>query len=686
MFMDNENKKKRENMLTKEHDLPKKERAQKEKFKNKEYRKLQKEISKLPAPSFNNPEKAQPVVEVPTPVLPDTKRNELGYVASEDKSQKITDPQVIIDKPGAKLEKLHRPQKPKVLRKLTGFVKPNTFILILCLIFSIVNSLLELLIPILTGKAIDFIISANNVNFEELKLIILYLSITAVGFAFFRWLFVYTNNVLSYKTDRLVRIGLFKKFNRVPLKYIDGASHGDLQSRMINDVDEISNGFLEGLTTIFDALITVVLTIYVMFTIDIKISLVIIGLTPLSVLVTTIIIFKSDKYFRKQAKTLGDASGIILEMLGNQRVVKAFNYEDRSIEKFEKVNENLTIQSEKASFYSSLSGPSARFVNGIIYAIVAIMGTINAVSGTMSVGNISVLLNYANKYIRPFNDIADVFSDLQSAYASGRRVANVLDIENEVSDENNEVLKRCTGEVELKNVYFSYVPSKKLIENLNVSVKKGQRIAIVGPTGCGKSTMINLLMRFYDVNSGEILVSNKPITKITRASLRDKYGMVLQDTWLFNATIKENIKYGKPNATDAEVIKAAKMAHAHDYIQTLEKGYDTIVSEGGDNLSQGQKQLICIARIMLTKPPMLILDEATSNIDTRTELLIQNAFNTMMEGRTSFVVAHRLSTIINSDLILVMNKGNIIEQGTHKQLLAKKGFYYNLYNSQFSKV
>ncbi len=684
--MDNENKKKRENMLTKEHDLPRKERAQKEKFKNKEYRKLQKEISKLPAPSFNNPEKAQPVVEVPTPVLPDTKRNELGYVASEDKSQKITDPQVIIDKPGAKLEKLHRPQKPKVLRKLTGFVKPNTFILILCLIFSIVNSLLELLIPILTGKAIDLIISANNVNFEELKLIILYLSITAVGFAFFRWLFVYTNNVLSYKTDRLVRIGLFKKFNRVPLKYIDGASHGDLQSRMINDVDEISNGFLEGLTTIFDALITVVLTIYVMFTIDIKISLVIIGLTPLSVLVTTIIIFKSDKYFRKQAKTLGDASGIILEMLGNQRVVKAFNYEDRSIEKFEKVNENLTIQSEKASFYSSLSGPSARFVNGIIYAIVAIMGTINAVSGTMSVGNISVLLNYANKYIRPFNDIADVFSDLQSAYASGRRVANVLDIENEVSDENNEVLKRCSGEVELKNVYFSYVPSKKLIENLNVSVKKGQRIAIVGPTGCGKSTMINLLMRFYDVNSGEILVSKKPITKITRASLRDKYGMVLQDTWLFNATIKENIKYGKPNATDAEVIKAAKMAHAHDYIQTLEKGYDTIVSEGGDNLSQGQKQLICIARIMLTKPPMLILDEATSNIDTRTELLIQNAFNTMMKGRTSFVVAHRLSTIINSDLILVMNKGNIIEQGTHKQLLAKKGFYYNLYNSQFSKV
>jgi ATP-binding cassette subfamily B protein len=304
----------------------------------------------------------------------------------------------------------------------------------------------------------------------------------------------------------------------------------------------------------------------------------------------------------------------------------------------------------------------------------------------MTVGNISVMLNYANKYMRPFNEISDVFSDLQASYASARRVVNVLDIEDEVSDANNEVLETCNGEVEIKNAYFSYVPNQKLIQNLNVSIKQGQKVAIVGPTGCGKSTMINLLMRFYDLNSGDILVSDKPITKITRASLREKYGMVLQDTWLFNASIKDNIKYGKPNATDEEVIKAAKLAHAHDYIQTLEKGYDTIVSEGGDNLSQGQKQLICIARIMLTKPPMLILDEATSNIDTRTEHFIQEAFNTMMKGRTSFVVAHRLSTIINSDLILVMNKGNIIEQGTHKELLAKKGFYYNLYNSQFSKV
>ena len=683
---DNKQSKKRENLLTQEKSIPKKERPRKAKYTEKEFRKLQKEIAKLPAPSFNNPEKAQPVQEVPKPILNDLKRNDLGYGGLEDKKQKLADPEIIIDKPGAKLEKLHRPKKPKVLRKLFSFLKPNTIHLILCLIFSLINSVLELFIPILSGKAIDCIIGPNEVDFEKLKTIILYFSLVVVGFAFFRWLYVYMNNILSYKTDRLVRIGLFKKFNRVPLKYIDGSSHGDLQSRMINDVDEISNGFLEGMTTIFDAMVSIVLTIYVMFTIDIRISVVIIALTPLSVFVTAFIAFKSDKYFRRQAKTLGDASGTILEMLGNQRIVKSFNYEDRSIEKFEKINQSLANQSEKAMFYASLSNPFARFINGIIYAVVAIMGTLEALTGSITVGNISVLLNYANKYIRPFNEISDVFSDLQSAYASSRRVVNVLDIENEVSDANNEVLKRCTGEVEIKDVSFSYVPNKKLIEHLNVSVKKGQRIAIVGPTGCGKSTMINLLMRFYDVNSGAILVSNKEITKITRASLREKYGMVLQDTWLFNASIKDNIKYGKPNATDAEVIRAAKMAYAHDYIQTLEHGYDTIVSEGGDNLSQGQKQLICIARIMLTKPPMLILDEATSNIDTRTELLIQNAFNTMMEGRTSFVVAHRLSTIVKSDLILVMNKGNIIEQGTHKELLNKKGFYYNLYNSQFSKV
>lgn len=684
--MKNDENIKFENYSTKKQNPPKNNKQVKEKYKNFEYRKLQKEISKLPAPSFNNPEKAQPLVEIKTPILNNTNKKDLSFSELEQKEQKITDPEVIIDKPGSKIEKMHKPKKGGVFKKLVAFMKPSTFVLFACLIFSIINTILELLIPILIGKGIDLIVGVKNVDFNALKLIALYLVLTIIGFAFFKWLYVYTSNIVCYRTDRFIRIGLFKKFNRVPLKYIDGSSHGDLQSRMINDVDEISNGFLKGFTTIFDAFVSVALTIYVMFTINVKISLVIIFLTPISVLITSIITLKSDKYFRKQAKTLGEASGVILEMLGNQRVVKAFNYENNSIEKFEKINENLAQNTEKAAFYSSLSGPITRFVNGVIYAVVAIMGTITAVSGLITIGNISVLLNYANKYIRPFNDIADVFGDLQSAYASGRRVANVLDIENEISDKNNEVLKKCTGEVEINNVSFSYIPNKKLIENLNVFVQNGKKVAIVGPTGCGKSTIINLLMRFYDVDKGEIKVSDKPITKITRSSLRNKYGMVLQDTWLFNATIKENIKYGNPNASDSDVIKAAKMAMAHDYIETLEKGYDTIVTEGGDNLSQGQKQLICIARIMLIKPPMLILDEATSNIDTRTELLIQNAFNTMMKGRTCFIVAHRLSTIVNSDIILVMNKGNIIEQGTHDELLNKKGFYYNLYNSQFSKI
>ena len=683
---ENNKKPKRTNILTEIQAAPKHQKPQKEKYKNKEYRELQKEIAKLPAPAFNNPEKIQPVkeVEVPKPVLTD-KRTDLGY-ASDNKKQHITDASVILTETKPKIEKIARPKKQKVLSKLTKYLKPHLVHLFLCLLYALINSVLELFIPILSGQAIDLIVGPGKVDFGALQTTIIYLTIVSVSFAFFRWLTIYADNILSFKTDRSMRIGLFNKFNRVPLKFIDGSSHGDLQSRMINDVDEISNGFLEGITTIFDAGISIVMTIFVMFTINTQISLLVIFLTPLSVFVTAYIAFKADKYFRKQAKTLGDASGIVLELLGNQRIVKSFNYEDRSIAKFDKVNQELAFQSENAMFYSSLTNPCTRFINGIIYAVVAILGTMNAINGVMTVGNISVMLNYANKYMRPFNEISDVFSDLQASYASARRVVNVLDIEDEVSDANNEVLETCNGEVEIKNAYFSYVPNQKLIQNLNVSIKQGQKVAIVGPTGCGKSTMINLLMRFYDLNSGDILVSDKQITKITRASLREKYGMVLQDTWLFNASIKDNIKYGKPNATDEEVIKAAKLAHAHDYIQTLEKGYDTIVSEGGDNLSQGQKQLICIARIMLTKPPMLILDEATSNIDTRTEHFIQEAFNTMMKGRTSFVVAHRLSTIINSDLILVMNKGNIIEQGTHKELLAKKGFYYNLYNSQFSKV
>jgi ATP-binding cassette subfamily B protein len=483
-----------------------------------------------------------------------------------------------------------------------------------------------------------------------------------------------------------VRLGIFKRINKAPLKYIDVTSHGDLQSRMINDVDQTSNGFLLGITTVFDALVSIVLTIILMFNINATISVVIVSLTPISVISTAVIAYYSHKYFRRHAKLLGDTSGMSVEMIGSQKVIKAFNYEKKSIEKFEKVNEELGIQNEKAIFYSSLSGPVSRFINGVIYGIIAIMGILYAIQGNISVGSIAVLLSFANKYIQPFNEISEVLNDLQAAYASARRVANVIELEQEESDENNAVLVRSNGKVAFKNVDFSYTENKELIKNLNLKINKGQRVAIVGPTGSGKSTLINLLMRFYDVNKGEVAVSNRNITKLTRDSLRKKFGMVLQDSWLFNMSIRDNIRYGKPDATDKEVVRAAKKAYAHEYIQTLENGYDTIISEGGENLSQGQKQLICIARVMLVNPPMLILDEATSNVDTRTELYIQNAFNKMMKGRTSFVVAHRLSTIANSDVILVMNKGNIIEQGSHKELLEKKGFYYSLYNSQFSKV
>lgn len=422
-----------------------------------------------------------------------------------------------------------------------------------------------------------------------------------------------------------------------------------------------------------------------MIKINVTISIVIICVTPISIVVAVIIAKLCHKLFRKQAKAVGDLSGTLVEMVGNQKIVKGFLYEERSIEKFDEINTKLKNVNEKAMYYSSLSAPIARFINGLLYATVAIMGCLFALKGNMSIGDISVLLSFANKYTRPYNDIADVFADLQAAYASAVRVFNVLDMKNEVSDAGLQEIKRCTGEVDFENVDFSYTADKKLIQNLNLHVKKGQKVAIVGPTGCGKSTLINLLMRFYDVDKGEIIVSGHPIKEVTRKSLREQYGMVLQETWLFSASIRDNIAYGKTNATDAEVKRAARLAGADFFIQTMPEGYNTIINENGDNLSQGQKQLICIARLMLSKPPILILDEATSNIDTRTELAIQSAFDKMMKGKTSFIVAHRLSTIVSANVILVMNKGNIIEQGTHKQLLAQKGFYYNLYNSQFSR-
>ncbi len=655
-----------------------------EKKKKLTQKELKEEIKSLPPPSFNDPEKVQPKIVVPSLISTEIKGKKF-YLGADEKRQRITDPELIISKKGARIEKLHRPKKQKVLRQVFRYARPHWIYLVLALLFALINSVLELMIPILAGRGIDLIIGPGQVDYNGLLTIIFWLIGAAVGFALFRWLTNYTANVLCFKTARSMREDIFKKLNKVPLKYIDGTSHGDLQSRMINDVEQITDGFLVGITTFFDCLVSIVLTIYLMFTINVNITLVILALTPLSIMTTAIIAYRSNKYFRRQARALGDISGNIIETLGNQKVVIAFNYQDRAINKFETLNKNLNEHSEKAMFYSSLTNPFSRFINGIIYAIVAIMGTYYAVGGLISVGSISVLLSYANKYIKPFNEISDVFGDLQAAYASAKRVLNVLDIQDEPSDASLPVLKRCSGNVTLKDVDFSYSPNKKLIEDLNVSVKKGQRVAIVGPTGCGKSTLINLLMRFYDVNEGDIYLGSKSIYEIKRSSLRSKYGMVLQDSWLFSSTIRDNIAYGKPDASLEEVVRAAKQAYAHDFIMTLENGYDTVINENGDNLSQGQKQLICIARIMLTRPPMLILDEATSNIDTRTELYIQEAFGKMMEGRTSFVVAHRLSTIVGSDLILVMNKGQIIEQGTHDQLMEKKGFYYNLYNSQFSK-
>ena len=653
-------------------------------MKNISDKEIKKAIEELEKPSFNNPDKVQPVVEPPVVVpasLP-TKTSLLG-----DESTKIIDKEIILSEPAPRIEKIakiKKQKKPKVFRRFLKLAKPNLHYLILSILFAFINSLFEVFIPILIGKGVDKIIQPGVVLFEDLKIIILYLAICIVGFAVFKWLTQKMSNTLSYKLEQTLHIKIFNKFHTVPLKTIDNSNHGDLQSRMINDVDQITDGFVLGLTVFFDCIATIILVLYFMFSINVMIAIVIVALTPLSILVATIIAKRSNKLFKKQAKALGDLSGHLVEMIGNQKVVKAFQYEERSIEKFNSINKSLQGYNEKATFYSSLTNPSARFINGIIYALVAILGTMQAIKGNISIGSISTLLSYANRYVKPFNEITDVFSDIQAAYASAIRIFNVLDIQNESSDEGLLELKTCNGQVSFENVNFSYIPEKKLIENLNLKIDKGMKVAIVGPTGCGKSTLINLLMRFYDVNDGQIKLGEHNIQDITRKSLRKQFGMVLQETWLFNASIKDNIAYGNPKASFEEVIKASKSAGAHNFIQTLENGYDTIINANGDNLSQGQKQLICIARLMLTKPTMLILDEATSNIDTRTELQIQEAFNAMMKGKTSFIVAHRLSTITSADLILVMNKGKIIEQGTHKELLAQKGFYYNLYNSQFS--
>ncbi len=571
------------------------------------------------------------------------------------------------------------------LKKVFYYAKDYRFYLYFALLMDIINTVCIVFLPIYTGKCINCIVSPGNVNFSELYKNMSIMAVVAV----IDVVSIFTSKLClahyNYKGTFKIRDLLFEKLQNMPISYIDTTSHGDLISRMINDIDIMTDGFLEGLATALSGITTILGTLIAMLMLNLSLSALIIVLTPLSLIISYIIIKKSKKYVKKEVDLQGDISGYLEEYIGGERIVKAFNHEEESIENFNKINSNYQKTANKSIYFSSLTNPSTRFVNGIVYGSVGLLGCVLAIKGQIMVGVITTFLTYANNFGTPFADISSQISDIQQAFAAANRVFNVLNEPNEPSDEKQPDLLNCTGEVEIKNVNFSYVPKTTLIQNLNLSVKQGQKVAIVGPTGCGKSTIINLLMRFYDVNSGYITVSDTPIKEVSRSSLRSKYGMVLQDTWLFNSTIRDNIAYGNPNAPMEDIIEAAKMAGIHDYIERLPKKYDTEIIEGGSNLSQGEKQLICIARVMLLKPPMLILDEATSNIDTRTEKSVQEAFDKMMKGRTSFVVAHRLSTITSSDIILVMNKGQIIEQGSHAELLKKKGFYANLYNSQFEK-
>ena len=569
------------------------------------------------------------------------------------------------------------------IKKVIAYAKPHKTYFFLSIIFAFVAIGLNMFVPVTLGWAIDCVIGVGAVDFEKLGRILILIGVMAVVTAIFEWFEVYFENILTNRTAQSMRNKCFEKINKVPLKYIDNQPHGDIMSTIINDIENVTDGFLSGFKSILSGVVTIVSVVIFMLSINIPMALIVIILAPLSLLISVYITKKSKKLYKERVNKLGEISAYGEEMLGNIKVIKAFNNEKQNIEEFNKINKQLYASSEKASFYASLAWPCTKFVNGTLYAIVAVSGAFVCINGHISIGQVSTFLSYVENYTSPFNEIASIVADIQIAVASANRVFDLLEECDEVSDEGCPNIVNCNGEVKLKDVCFSYTPQSKLIENLNVTATKGKMIAIVGPTGCGKSTIINLLMRFYDINSGKIVVSNRDIQKVTRKSLRNCYGMVLQESWLYNASIRDNIAYGKPDATMEEIIEASKLANAHTFIEKLPEGYDTIITESADNVSAGQKQLICIARIMLTKPPMLILDEATSNIDTRTEMNIQQAFDYIMDGRTCFIVAHRLSTIMNADEILVMNKGKIIEQGTHQELLAKNGFYTQLFNSQF---
>lgn len=574
-------------------------------------------------------------------------------------------------------------QKETVM-KVLRYIKRYWAYVIVSILLAACIVVSTLYIPILIGNTIDYIIGQGAVDFgavwKKLQLMIILIAATAV----MQWLQNVCNNKITYNVIRDVRNEAFKKIECLPLKYIDGHSYGEVVSRVIADVDQFSDGLLMGFTQLFTGVLTIVGTLGFMLTVNIKITLVVVVLTPVSLFVAKFIVKHTYEMFKLQSVTRGEQTALIDEMIGSQKVVQAFGYEETALSRFDVINEKLGKYSLRATFFSSLTNPCTRFVNSLVYAAVGIIGAAAGIRGALTVGQLSCFLTYANQYTKPFNEISGVITELQNAIACAARVFELIEEEAQVPDkEPIKEVKTFDGHVAIENVSFSYAEDKKLIENLNLEVKPGQRIAIVGPTGCGKTTLINLLMRFYEIKGGRITVSGVDAQHMTRKNLRTGYGMVLQETWLRKGTIKENIAMAKPDATDEEIIAAAKAAHAHSFIKRLSRGYDTMISEDGGSLSQGQKQLLCIARVMLVLPPMLILDEATSSIDTRTEQKIQAAFNKMMEGRTSFIVAHRLSTIQNADLILVMKDGKIIEQGNHESLMSQNGFYANLYNSQF---
>ena len=578
-----------------------------------------------------------------------------------------------------------RDDQKKTLKKVMKYIKKYRVRVVMSLIFAAVTVITTLYLPILTGNAVDLMVEKGKVDFAGLKPIVktmlIVLAITGVA----QWIMNICNNYITYHVVQDIRKDAMDRIQIVPLKYLDGHAAGDIVSRVIADVDQFADGLLMGFTQAFTGVMTIVGTLVFMLQINVWITLVVILVTPLSFFVAGFIAKKSYTMFQMQSKERGAQTALIDEMIGNQRVVQAYGHDKRSLEQFYDINGRLEKYSLRATFFSSITNPATRFVNNLVYAGVGIVGAFFAIHGMLSVGRLTSFLSYANQYTKPFNEISGVITELQNAIACAARVFELMEAEPQEPDKPDAIeLTQVKGAVELKNVSFSYVSEQKLIRDFNLTVKPGQRVAIVGPTGCGKTTVINLLMRFYDVNKGVIAVDGTDIRNMTRASLRSNIGMVLQETWLKDGTIRDNIIMGRPDATEEEIIAAAKATHAHSFIKRLPQGYDTVVREDGDNLSQGQKQLLCITRVMLCQPPMLILDEATSSIDTRTEIRIQRAFEKLMKGRTSFIVAHRLSTIKNADIILVMKDGNIIEQGSHESLLAQNGFYANLYNSQFA--